>query len=343
MVSVSLTEARRLEFKVAACASTGNLALIGGRASQARPKMLIGRLHPARPGDGQGRHHRHLRGSPGGGGGQLRRGEPPLRRAGQRASLVGLRRRGRCAPTAPVEALRLRVAEQLVEAQTVVVPIASSQLTRSQGFGELRTASGAARRPASSGRERRAPKRAWSPLPPSPRGGCGDPSVTAWLQWPSRYAIGNRPTVGTRYEPSEGRQRRHLRGDDRRRGLAGIAPAGEGFIYRTADNVTRHICTAGQASGMRAPRAWMRRDERVVACVAGGLKTVRRALASSMRDPHRHHRPRPSVRPAWTTNANLMGPVSPSHITRLKPDRRGRRVAVDAPRWRGLEPRRAAI
>ena len=54
VVSVALTKAREFGFKVAACASTGNLAnAVAAHAARAGMKSL--RLHPARPRAGQGR------------------------------------------------------------------------------------------------------------------------------------------------------------------------------------------------------------------------------------------------------------------------------------------------
>ncbi len=52
VVSVALTKARELGFKIAACASTGNLAnSVAAHAARAGMESVV--LHPARPGDGQ--------------------------------------------------------------------------------------------------------------------------------------------------------------------------------------------------------------------------------------------------------------------------------------------------
>ena len=94
VVSVALTKARQLGFKVAACASTGNLAN-SVAAHAARAGHGLGRPHPARPRDGQGHHDRRLRGDGDRRRGELRRRQPPLRRADERAPQLGLRQRQR--------------------------------------------------------------------------------------------------------------------------------------------------------------------------------------------------------------------------------------------------------
>ena len=92
VVAVALARARAMGFKVAACASTGNLAN-SVAAHAARAGHAPRGLHPRRPGAGQGHHHRRLRPQPGGRRGQLRRRQPAVRRARLRAADVGLRQR----------------------------------------------------------------------------------------------------------------------------------------------------------------------------------------------------------------------------------------------------------
>ena len=94
VVSVALTKARQLGFKVAACASTGQPGQLGGRARGAG-RAGLGRAHPARPRGGQGHHdrrlrrHRHRRRR------HLRRRQPALCRADERAPELGFRQRQR--------------------------------------------------------------------------------------------------------------------------------------------------------------------------------------------------------------------------------------------------------
>ena len=62
VVSVALTKARQLGFKVAACASTGNLAnSVAAHAARAGMESVV--LIPSRPGDGQGHHDRRSTGA----------------------------------------------------------------------------------------------------------------------------------------------------------------------------------------------------------------------------------------------------------------------------------------
>ena len=92
VVSVALTKARELGFKVAACASTGNLAnSVAAHAAHAGMASVV--FIPKDLERGQGGHHRRVRGTCRGGGGNLRRREPVVRRAGERASDVGVRER----------------------------------------------------------------------------------------------------------------------------------------------------------------------------------------------------------------------------------------------------------
>ena len=67
---------------------------LGGRPRGPRRDGL-GRPHPARPRGGQGHHDRRLRRDGGRRRGHLRRRQPALRRAGQRAPQLGLRQRQR--------------------------------------------------------------------------------------------------------------------------------------------------------------------------------------------------------------------------------------------------------
>ena len=94
VVSVALTKARQLGFKIAACASTGNLAN-SVAAHAARAGHGVGRAHPPRPRDGQGDHDLGLRRQGDRRRGQLRRRQPAVCRADQRAAHVGLRQRER--------------------------------------------------------------------------------------------------------------------------------------------------------------------------------------------------------------------------------------------------------
>ena len=85
VVSVALTKARELGFKVAACASTGNLAnSVAAHAARAGMESVV--FIPARPRGGQGRDHRRLRRPRGRRRGHLRRRQPAVRRA-RRASI----------------------------------------------------------------------------------------------------------------------------------------------------------------------------------------------------------------------------------------------------------------
>ena len=65
------------------------------------PGMELGRLHPLRPRAGQGRHDRGLRRQPHRHRRQLRRRQPAVRRADQRAPDAGRSSTSTCAPTTP--------------------------------------------------------------------------------------------------------------------------------------------------------------------------------------------------------------------------------------------------
>ena len=94
VVSVALTKARELGFKVAACASTGNLAnSVAAHAAHAGMESVV--VHPLRPRGRQGGDHRGVRRATGRGGRQLRRRQPAVRRAGRRAPVLGVRQRQR--------------------------------------------------------------------------------------------------------------------------------------------------------------------------------------------------------------------------------------------------------
>ncbi len=94
VVSVALTKAQELGFKVAACASTGNLAN-SVAAHAAHAGHGVGRVHPRRPRGRQGGDHRRVRRPADRGRRQLRRRQPAVRRAGRRAPVVGVRQRQR--------------------------------------------------------------------------------------------------------------------------------------------------------------------------------------------------------------------------------------------------------
>ncbi len=83
VVSVALSKALEFGFKVAACASTGNLAN-SVAAHAARAGMRVDRVHPPRPRAGQGHHHRRLRRHARRRRRQLRRRQPAVRRADRR-------------------------------------------------------------------------------------------------------------------------------------------------------------------------------------------------------------------------------------------------------------------
>ena len=94
VVSVALTKARQLGFKIAACASTGNLAnSVAAHAARAGMDSVVLIPHDLERAKvtmtsvygGTGHRRR----------GQLRRRQPALRRADQRAAVVGLRQRQR--------------------------------------------------------------------------------------------------------------------------------------------------------------------------------------------------------------------------------------------------------
>ena len=142
VVSVALTRARELGFKVAACASTGNLAnSVAAHAARAGMRSVVcipadlevpkvvttavfGGVLVARQR-------------------QLRRGQPAVRRTGQRVPDAGRSSTSTFAATTPKgsKTLAFEVAEQLgwKAPDHVVVPMASgSQLTKvAKGFREL--------------------------------------------------------------------------------------------------------------------------------------------------------------------------------------------------------------
>ena len=94
VVSVALTKARQLGFKVAACASTGNLAnSVAAHAARAGMDSVV--LIPHDLEAGEGHHDRRLRRDGHRRRGDLRRRQPALRRADERAPELGLRQRQR--------------------------------------------------------------------------------------------------------------------------------------------------------------------------------------------------------------------------------------------------------
>ena len=88
VVSVALTKARQLGFKVAACASTGNLAN-SVAAHAARAGHGVGRVHPEGPRGGEGRDDSRLRRTRRRSRRHLRRRQPAVRGAHERASVCG--------------------------------------------------------------------------------------------------------------------------------------------------------------------------------------------------------------------------------------------------------------
>ncbi len=100
VVSVALTKAQELGFKVAACASTGNLAnSVAAHAAHAGMESVV--VHPLRPRGRQGGHDRGVRGPARGGRRHLRRRQPAVRRAGRASTRRGRSSTSTCGPTTP--------------------------------------------------------------------------------------------------------------------------------------------------------------------------------------------------------------------------------------------------
>ena len=90
VVSVALTKAQELGFKVAACRLDRQSGQLGG--GPRRPcRDGVGGVHPGRPGSRQGGDHGGVRRPPHRGGRQLRRCQPAVRGAGRRTPLLGVR------------------------------------------------------------------------------------------------------------------------------------------------------------------------------------------------------------------------------------------------------------
>ena len=332
VVSVALTKARELGFKVAACASTGNLAnSVAAHAARAGMESYV--FVPSDLERGEDRDDRGLRGPPHRRRRHLRRREPALRRARERASRLGLRQRQR----PPVlrgglqdPRLRGRRAARLAAPDHVVVPIASgSQLTKiHKGFHELNELGliddgddGADLGRAGRGLRARGDRLRDGRRPRSGR--CGP------TRSPSRSRSATRPTAGTRSRwcaRAAARSRRSPTPRSSRRSVCWPGPRGSSPRPPAASRSRR---------SPSSPHAGVvRRDERVVAYITGnGLKTVE-ALGGTV-GPVGDHRPdarglRRSSKPRTRGGSQTMS-VTVRIPTQLRPLTGGEgEIAVEA-------------
>ena len=211
VVSVALTKARQLGFKVAACASTGNLAnSVAAHAARAGMDSVVLIPHDLEAAKvtmttvygGHGHRRR----------GHLRRREPAVRRADQRAPELGLRQRQRAhllRRGLQDPGLRDRRAAGLAGPGPRGGPHRLGQPADQGGQGVRRAGQGRACCPRSPPCGSRAPRprgaRRWPPRScraPTPSGRSSPrPS-------PSRWPSGTRPTAGTPSRPCASRAAR---------------------------------------------------------------------------------------------------------------------------------------
>ena len=278
VVSVALTKARQLGFKVAACASTGNLAN-SVAAHAAAGRHGLGRPDPPRPRVGQGHHDDRLRRDGRRGRGNLRRREPPVRRAeSERPSWAFVNVNVRTYYAEGSKTLAFEIAEQLgwQAPDHVVVPIGSgSQLTKvAKGFAEL-------------GKVGLLPEEPAVRVSGAQAEGCS-PVATAFLEGADAIRPVKPSTIAKSLaigNPADGWYALEVM---RRTGgscaavtdaevveAIGLLARTEGIFAETAGGVTIATLAKLAASGAIRP------DERVVALVTGhGLKTVE-ALSGS--------------------------------------------------------------
>ena len=306
VVSVALTKARQLGFKVAACASTGNLAnSVAAHAARAGMDSVVLIPHDLEAAKvtmtavygGHGDRRR----------GHLRRRQPAVRRADQRAARAGPSSTSTCAPTTPRAPRpwpsRSPSSWAGRRPDHVVVPDRLGQPADQGGQGLRRAGQG---RPA-----RRGARRAGLGGPGRGllagghrlrRGHRRHPAGQARRRSPSRWPSATRPTAGTPSTRSaaSGGSCAAVTDDEIVEGIRLLART-EGIFAETAGGVTIATLAKLAASGVVRP------DERVVALVTGhGLKTVE-ALAAV-----RSARPPPSP-PPWTPSTPRSTADATSH------------------------------